>query len=89
MSQRDLINVKDLENDVLKLGDRLKPLQTSYTQSASGKGDGDEENGDGDPKEKPAETDIDEGGRPKLKEDKKSDKTIENEKSLDKTGGGS
>lgn len=89
MSQRDLINVKDLENDVLKLGDRLKPLQTSYTQSASGKGDGDEENGDGDPKEKPVETDIDEGGRPKLKEDKKSDKTIENEKSLDKTGGGS
>ena len=31
LSQRDLVNIKDLENDVLKLGDRLKPLQTSYT----------------------------------------------------------
>jgi hypothetical protein len=87
MTQRDLVSIKDLENDVLKLGDRLKPLQTSYTQSAKGS---DEEGGDGeDPKEKAVETDIDEGGRPKLKEDKKSDKTIENEKSLDKTGGGS
>ena len=86
MSQRDLVSIKDLENDVLKLGDRLKPLQTSYTQSAEGS---DGENGDGDPKEKPVDTDIDEGGRPKLKEDKKSDKTHKNEESLDKTGGGS
>lgn len=87
LSQRDLVSIKDLENDVLKLGDRLKPLSTSYTQSASDKEDGDEENGDGDPKEKPVETDIDEGGRPKKKEEEKSEKTIENEKSLDKTGG--
>ena len=57
LSQRDLINIKDLENDVLKLGDRLKPLQTSYTQSAAG----------GEGGEKPVETDIDEGGRPKKK----------------------
>lgn len=84
MTQRDLINIKDLENDVLKLGDRLKPLQTSYTQSAAGS---DGEDGDEDPKGKPVETDIDEGGRPKLKEDKKSDKTHKNEESLDKTGG--
>ena len=89
LSQRDLISIKDLENDVLKLGDRLKPLSTSYTQSSSDKDkeDGDEENGGGDPKEKPVETDIDEGGRPKKKEEEKSEKTIENEKSLDKTGG--
>ena len=86
MTQRDLINIKDLENDVLKLGDRLKPLQTSYTQSADGS---DGEDGGEDPKGKPVETDIDEGGRPKLKEDKKSDKTHKNEESLDKTGGGS
>ena len=90
MTQRDLISIKDLENDVLKLGDRLKPLQTSYTQSAEGNAKGsDGEDGDGNPKEKPVETDIDEGGRPKLKEDKKSDKTHKNEESLDKTGGGS
>ena len=88
MSQRDLVSIKDLENDVLKLGDRLKPLSTSYTQSASGE-DSDGENGKGDPKEKSVETDIDEGGRPKKKEEDKSEKTIDNEKSIDKTGGGS
>ena len=35
-SQKDLGNVKELENDVLKLADKLIPLQTSYTQSNSG-----------------------------------------------------
>jgi hypothetical protein len=34
-TQRDLGNIKDLENDVLKLGEKLIPLSTSYTQSAS------------------------------------------------------
>jgi hypothetical protein len=86
LTQKDLVNIKDLENDVLKLGDRLKPLQTSYTQSAKGSA---EEGGEGSPKSKPVETDQEEGGRPKLKEDEKSEKTIENEKSLDNTGGGS
>ena len=91
LTQKDLVNVKDLENDVLKLGDRLKPLMTSYTQSnsASGKdGDGDGENGDGNTsKGKPVDTDVDEGGRPKKKEDEKADKTHKNEESLDRTGG--
>ena len=32
-SQSDLGNLKDLENDVLKLGEKLIPLTTSYTQS--------------------------------------------------------
>lgn len=32
LSQKDLINVKNLENDVLKLGDKLIPLESSYTQ---------------------------------------------------------
>jgi hypothetical protein len=85
LTQRDLINVKDLENDVLKLGDKLKPLQTSYTQSSS-KEDGDGEKGEAGP-EKPVETGIDEGGRPKKKEAEKSEKTIKNETSLDNTGG--
>lgn len=93
LTQKDLVNVKDLENDVLKLGDKLKPLSTSYTQSNSGsnKGEeGEEENGDGKTsKDKPVETDIDEGGRPKKKEDEKADKTHKNEESLDRTGGGS
>jgi hypothetical protein len=93
LTQKDLVSIKDLENDVLKLGDKLKPLSTSYTQTSSDskkEEEGDEENGDGKTsKEKPVETDIDEGGRPKKKEDEKADKTHKNEESLDRTGGGS
>ena len=92
LSQRDIVNIKDLENDVLKLGDKLKPLSTSYTQSKSGSGngeDGDEENGAGTSKNKAVDTDVDEGGRPKKKEEDKADKTHKNEESLDRTGGGS
>ena len=32
---RDLVNVKDLENDVLSLTDKLIPLQTAFTQSGA------------------------------------------------------
>ena len=35
LSQRDLGNVKDLENTLLKLGDKLKPLNSAYTQSGN------------------------------------------------------
>ena len=35
ISQKDLISLKDLENDVLKLHEKLLPLQSSYTQSGS------------------------------------------------------
>ena len=92
LTQKDLVNIKDLENDVLKLGDKLKPLSTSYTQSNSGSGkdeDGEENGEGGDSKGKPVKTDVDEGGRPKKKEDEKADKTHQNEESLDRTGGGS
>lgn len=41
LSQKDLINIKNLENDYFKMGDLLQPLKTSYTQS----GDGDGESG--------------------------------------------
>ena len=33
VSQKDLMNLKSLENDVLKLDKLLLPLQSSYTQS--------------------------------------------------------
>lgn len=36
LSQKDLGNVKDLENDILKLSEKLIPLASSYTQSSSG-----------------------------------------------------
>lgn len=35
MSQRDLSNIKDLENNLLELGDKLKPLNSAYTQSSN------------------------------------------------------
>lgn len=93
LTQKDLVNIKDLENDVLKLGDKLKPLSTSYTQSNSNSDkekESDEKNAGGETsKEKPVKTDIDEGGRPKKKEEEKAEKTHKNEESLDKTGGGS
>lgn len=36
MSQKDLVNIKDLENNVLKLSEKLIPLASSYTQSGDG-----------------------------------------------------
>lgn len=80
LSQRDLGNLKDLENDVLKLGEKLIPPSTSYTQSTD-EGDGnsaDGADGKGNTGE-PVETDIDEGGRPKKKEGEKQDSTITTE----------
>lgn len=38
ISQRDLSNIKDLENDVLDLSSKLIPLQSAYTQSGEGPG---------------------------------------------------
>ena len=38
ISQREFGNIKDLENDVLKLGDKLIPPMTAYTQTGSGEG---------------------------------------------------
>lgn len=41
LSQRDLINIKDLENDVLNLDEKLIPLATAFTQSGiTGEGAG-------------------------------------------------
>lgn len=71
LSQRDLINVKDLENDVLKLSDRLKPLSTAYTQSQKDN------------------TEVDEGGRPALKESQKTEETIKVQQSKEQAEGGS
>lgn len=34
LTQKDLINIKDLENEVLELRDKLLPLSTSYTEAA-------------------------------------------------------
>ena len=63
ITQKDLVNLKDLENTSLKLIEKLIPLESAYTQSAGG-----------------------EVGRPELPADQKSQKTIQNEQSLDNGG---
>ena len=76
LSQKDLVNLKDLENDVLKLGEKLIPPANSFTGGNAGgmTGEGGEE-----------------GGRPDKSEDEKKDQTIKNEESIEKskTQGGS
>jgi hypothetical protein len=39
LSQKDLVNLKDLENDVLQLSDKLIPPKTSFNGSAEGGAD--------------------------------------------------
>lgn len=82
LSQKDLGNLKDLENNILKLGEKLIPPSTSYTQTGDGtsNGDGGEDN---DSSGKPAQTDVDEGGRPEKEDGEKADTTLKKEKSLD------
>ena len=83
LSQRDLVNLKDLENDVLKLGEKLIPPKTSFNSS------GDEEGAN--PKNGMTGEGGEEGGRPNKSEDEKKDQTIKNEESIEKskTQGGS
>ena len=87
LSQKDLGNLKDLENNVLKLGEKLIPPTTSYTQTSSeNDGDGTSSGDDADEEGKtgkPVKTDIDEGGRPKKEDGQKADTTLKKEKSLD------
>ena len=78
LSQKDLGNLKDLENNVLKLGEKLIPPSTSYTQSGDGTSDGDDPNNEGGAGE-PVVTDIDEGGRPSKEEGEKADTTLQTE----------
>jgi hypothetical protein len=88
LSQRDLGNIKDLENEVLKLGEKLIPPSTSYTQSTSDK-DGGKSSEDDKPDEEgnagtPAKTDVDAGGRPKKEEGEKADTTVTTQESREK-----
>ena len=80
-SQRDLVNLKDLENDVLKLSEKLIPPKTSFNSS------GDEQGAKGGMTGEGGEN----GGRPNKSEDEKKDQTIKNEESIEKskTQGGS
>lgn len=57
LNQKDLVNIKQLENDVLKLTNVLLPLNSSYTSTG-------------------------EPGRPEKPIEEKSEKTLQNEESL-------
>ena len=72
----------------MKLGEKLIPPSTSYTQSGDGTSNDDNSEEDG-TTGKPVETDIDQGGRPSKEDGEKADTTLQKEKSLDKNGGGS
>lgn len=39
-TQRDFLSLKELENDVLKLGEKMKPLSSGFTQSAADSDEG-------------------------------------------------
>ena len=89
ITQKDLGNLKDLENNVLKLGDKLKPLQTAYTQS--NKQSSKDEDKDEDSQET-TESNVpnpvtDEGGRPTKKTSEKSERTLQDDEANDKAGG--
>lgn len=74
INQKDLGNIKDLENDVLELDKKLLPLSSAYTQSGTGA-----ETDDASKKD---------AGRPKKEQEEKKEKTIQNEESLDNQTGG-
>lgn len=61
-SQRDLSDIKELENDVLELKDKLIPLDTSYTQSSSSAGAPEKTPQDKSEKTVMNETSLDKGG---------------------------
>ena len=82
LSQKDFGNLKDLENNLLKLREKLIPPSTSYTQTSDGTSNGDNSNGEGKTGEAVI-TDIDEGGRPSKEDGEKADTTLQKEKSLD------
>lgn len=71
MSQKDIISIKDLENDLLKITDKLRPPQNSYTQSGNSTQIDDEKK----------------NGAPEKKPEDQTTKTEQNKKSIEKNGG--
>lgn len=73
IKQRDQISLMEFENDYLEMSDKMKPLQSSYTTSE--KANGTEEKSS----KNPSGNNIgNEGGRPALPDEEKSEKTQAN-----------
>lgn len=89
LSQLSLVNVKSLENDVLKLGEVLLPLSTSYTQSGSesAKQAEDEEEAKEQTKTQQVDPEKKGPGAPEKDLEDKAEKTIQNENAIDNQGG--
>jgi hypothetical protein len=82
LSQRDLNNVKELEETVLKLGEKLKPLSSAYTQSGSGEGENkNSDNKEGTTSKTGMGNPTGEGGRPQKQAEDKTEETIRTEES--------
>ena len=79
LSQRDLVNLKSLENDTLKLSEILIPLASSYTQSSNPSGD----TSGG----KVVDGEVKTPGAPEKQLEDKAKKTIQNEDAIDNQGG--
>lgn len=76
ISQQDILDIKDLENHLLKMDKYLIPLKSAFTQSAKG--------GDAKKEEEEINGEKKKSGGQEVPEEKKSEKTLENQKSLDK-----
>ena len=79
LSQRDLVNLKSLENDTLKLSEILIPLASSYTQSSNPSGD----TSGG----KVVDGEVKTPGAPEKQLEDKAKKTIQNKDAIDNQGG--
>lgn len=72
ITQKDLIDLKALENDLLHLDEILVPLQSAFTQSSSDRSDS---------RTSSNNVDSSEGGRPPVEDIKRTDKTKQNQES--------
>lgn len=72
ITQKDLLDLKALENDLLHLDEILVPLQSAYTQSNKDRSN---------PRETSKQSDNPEGGRPPIEDIKRTDKTKQNQDS--------
>ena len=76
LNQRDLNNIKTLENDILKLGEKLIPLSSAFNNSnISGNNN-------------PSQEDSKKAGAQEKPTEEQSEKTQKNKQSIDNTGQG-
>lgn len=79
VKQRTLVSALDFENEFLKLGDKMIPLSSSYTQSGNENSEKKNNSSEKNSNEQSQPKDItNKGGRPELADEDKSEKTQAN-----------